>query len=239
MPGGTVFPGFQGFLDLTVGVPDPTTGIAVIDVTGSSTYLSLPLSLPFGGMLTLCIKPIVPVLAAGVVACNGGFDLGIVSAQDHDIGVVGVNGFTEQSCQAAGGTVEAPTAPHPGVCNGPVVINLSGEPDAGTGAVLLAPDARFGTQGLPAEVSIVSGTCDRQPPGDLTTFGFVSALSRAQIFDSNDEPGNTFSHDERGENFSCQAWTQEDGPGRLVLSVPAVHGAANGDDLITVFSLDD
>ncbi len=174
-----------------------------------------------------------------MIACNGGFDLGIVSTQDHDIGVVGVNGFTEQSCQAAGGTVEAPTDPHPGVCNGPVGVNLSGEPDAGAGAVLLAPDARFGTQGLPAEVSIDTGPCDQHPPGNLATFGFVSALSRAQILDSNDEPGNTFSHDERGENFSCQAWTQENGPGRLVLSVPAVHGAGNGDDLITVFSLDD
>ena len=31
---------------------------------------------------------------------------------------------------------------------------------------------------------------------------------------------------------------QENGPGRLVLSVPAVHGSTGG-DLITVFVLDD
>jgi hypothetical protein len=51
-------------------------------------------------------------------------------------------------------------------------------------------------------------------------------------------PGNLFAHDEVGENFSCSNWMQENGPGRLVLSVPAVHGGVD-QDLITVFVLDD
>jgi len=45
-------------------------------------------------------------------------------------------------------------------------------------------------------------------------------------------------HDEQGENFSCAAWTQENGPGTLVFSIPAVHGSTGGDIIITL-TLDD
>jgi hypothetical protein len=214
-------------------VPDPQSGLAVVDITAASDYLSVPL-----GLFTLCIKPIVPVTAAGVLACNGGFDLGVTSTQDHDIGVVGVNGFTEGECLAAGGTVEQPDDPHPGTCNGPVGVGPSGVASSGAGALLLAPDASFGTVGLPTEVSIALGPCEQHPVGDPTVFGFVSGLSRAEILDANAMPGNVFAHDEVGENFSCSNWMQENGPGRLVLSVPAVHGGVD-QDLITVFVLDD
>jgi hypothetical protein len=227
------FTGFSGFLDLAAGVPDPVTGLAVVDIVGASDFLSVQV-----GAFVLCIKPIVPVSAAGVLACNGGFNLGVTSTQDHNIGTVGANGFTADDCTAAGGTVEGATDPHPGVCNGPIEIGPSPEPDSGVGALRIAPDATFGTQGLPAEVTIDFGLCNQHGVGEPTVFGFVSGISRAEIRDANNVPEAVFQHDERGENFSCPLWMQENGPGRLVLSVPTLDGSASG-DLITVFVLDD
>jgi hypothetical protein len=180
----------------------------------------------------------VPVPAAGVLACSGGVDLGVSSSQDHNIGTVGVDDFTAADCSAAGGTLEGPGDPHPGVCNGPVEVGASPEPDSGAGALLLAPDARFGAQGLPAEVTIDVGACSEHGAGEPTLFGFVSGVSRATIADADDVGGAVLQHDEDGENFPCANWTQENGPGRLVLAVPAVHGT-NAGDLITVFVLDD
>ena len=55
------------------------------------------------GALTVCIKPTVPIVNAGVLACNGGVDLSVRSEQDHNIGVVGVDDFTALQCAAAGG----------------------------------------------------------------------------------------------------------------------------------------
>jgi len=223
----------QGFLDLTVGVPNPQTGLAAVAITAASEVISIPL-----GFFTLCIRPEVPVANAGILACGGGFDLGVSSAQDHNIGVVGVGGFTAVQCAAAGGTVEGPQGRHPGVCNGPVTVGPSGVLNSGSGALLLAPDGDFGTVGLPATASVDFGPCDQHGPGDPTVFGFVSALSSAVVTDAGNSPGAVLQHDEVGENFSCANWRQENGAGRLVLSVPAVDGGAEG-DLITVFVLDD
>ncbi len=221
----------SGSLTFAAGAPDPVTGLAYVDIVGSSEFLTANI-----GGFTFCLKPMVPVAKAGVLACKGGFDLGILSTQDHNIGVVGMGGFTEQQCLAAGGVVEGPNDPHPNVCNGPLEI-MAAEGDSGAGALLIAPDDRFGTQGLPAEVSIDLGNCDQQT-GDMTLLGFTSALARSDILNANDMPGVLFRHDELGENFSCAAWNQEDGPGRLVFSLPAVHGSTGG-DLIVVLVLDD
>jgi hypothetical protein len=227
------FGGFGGFLDLAAGPPDPVTGLARVDVVGASEFLTVQV-----GLLRVCIKPIVPVVGAGVLACNGGYDLGVSSAQDHNVGVVGADGFTAQDCADAGGVVEAASDPHPGVCNGPVDILPSPEQDSGSGALLIAPDARFATEGLPAEVTIDTGPCDTHGAGDPTLFGFVSGVSRATIADADNAADAILQHDEDGESFSCAQWMQENGPGRLVLSVPAVHGADSG-DIVTVFVLDD
>jgi hypothetical protein len=51
--------------------------------------------------------------------------------------------------------------------------------------------------------------------------------------------GSTLTYDNPGENFSCPAWTQEDGPGKLILTFPSLHGAIDGSDLINVFVFDD
>jgi hypothetical protein len=232
IPGNT-FSGLQGFLDLTVGEPDAVTGLATVDISDASTFISINL-----GLFNLCIRPEVPIAAAGILACNGGIDLGVTSSQDHNIGEVDVDGFNAADCTTAGGEVEQGDDPHPAVCNGPVTVGPSNVLDSGAGALLLAPDGNFNTVGIPAEVSIAPGPCESHPPGDPTVFGFVSGLSRAEIFDADDQSGNLFAHDEVGENFDCDDWMQENGPGRLVLSVPAVHGGTD-QDLITVFVLDD
>ncbi|MGH7786860.1 MAG: hypothetical protein ACRERC_08335 [Candidatus Binatia bacterium] len=223
--------GFSGYLDLAAGVPDPATGLAVVAITGASEFLSIPV-----GDLTLCIRPLLPVERAGVLACSGGVDLGVSSSQDHNVGVVGVDGFTADECAAQGGLVEV--TPHPGVCNGPVGLLASPEPDSGVGALLLAPDPRFDAHGLPAEISFAAGPCSAHGPGAPTAFGFVSGAARAEIANANNEPGELLTHQAEGENFSCAAWMTEDGPGRLVLAVPAVHGAG-AFDAITVIVLDD
>ncbi len=223
----------QGFLDLSVGVPNPQSGLATVSITAASEVISVPL-----GLFTLCIRPEVPIANAGVLACNGGFDLGVTSTQDHNIGVVGVAGFTAGACAAAGGSVEDAQARHPNVCNGPVSVGPSGVANSGSGALLLAPDGDFATVGIPATASVDFGPCQQHGPGEPTVFGFVSSLSRAVITDAGNQPGAVLEHDEVGENFSCENWRTENGPGRLVLSVPAVDGGAEG-DLITVFVLDD
>jgi hypothetical protein len=227
------FTNLTGFLTLAAGAPDPVTGLARVDIVDASPFLSTDI-----GGFTFCLRPIVPVINAGVLACNGGYDLGVTSAQDHNIGVVGMNGFTAAQCSAAAGTVESPDDPHPNVCNGPLEIGASPAADSGPGALLIAPDGRFGTEGLPAEISIDFDSCATHGPGDMTVLGFVSGIARADILDANNVADALLRYDEDGENFSCAAWTQENGPGRLVFSIPAVHGSTAG-DLIIAIVMDD
>lgn len=233
--------GFRGHLDLRGGVPDPVTGQASIDVIGASEFISADLS---SG--TLCIRPLVnePVLAAGLIDCEGGAELGIDVSQDHSIGVVGAGGFSAEECAAAGGTVEPAELPHPAVCNGPVVVGRLVGVDSGAGAVVIGPDAALGTQGLPAELSFLPPgmRCEDGPPGAVQRLALISGASRTRIFDRDNVAGQTLSYDDPGENFSCAAWTQEDGPGKLVLAIPTLHGIFVGGsvlDVINVFLLDD
>jgi len=92
----------DAYLELDAGVPD-ARGLATIAVVGGSEYIFAD-GANVG--VVLCLKPRLPVPAAGVVACNGGFDFSIVTAVDHNIGQVGVDGFSVDQCVAAGGTVE-------------------------------------------------------------------------------------------------------------------------------------
>lgn len=234
-----IFPvfGFEGFLDLTASMPDPVTGMAIIDVTGSSVYLSLDLNPDTA--LTFCVRPLVPAAAAGFVSCRGGFGAGAAAFQEHNLGVVGVDGFSEDDCAQLGGGVEPAEGFHPGVCNGPVVVDTDVENDSGVGAVRIAPDEAAGFAGLPAEVTLEAALpCGDEGPGDMAVLGLVSGLSRAEIHDFNNSADQTLVHDERGENFDCYRWAEEDGPGTLILSVPTLHGFG-GLDLITVFVFDD
>ena len=181
-----------------------------------------------------------PAAAVGIVDCDGGSNLGITIRQDHRIGVVGQNGFTAQNCTSGGGAVEAVPLPHGGVCNGPVTVESSANGDSGAGAVSIAPDAIVGVSGLPAELTFTMG---EQCPGEPTTpftdvLPLLSNDVRTEIVDVDN--GNTpLVSDTPGEAFSCPAWTQENGPGQLILSFPTLHGALGGADVINVFVFDD
>jgi hypothetical protein len=230
--------GFEGFLDLTVGVPDPTTGQAFVDVTGASEFIALDLNPE--AELVVCIRPLaIPVSKAGIIDCDGGIDLGISAQQDHHLGEVGVDGFSAEDCADAGGSVETADDLHPNVCNGPLEMDVSGENDSGPGAVKIAFDDAGGIQGLPVELTVESALpCGDEGEGTRTVLALVSALSRATILDVDDKLGETFTDEERGENFSCRAWVEENGPGRLVVALPALHGFV-GADMASVFRFDD
>lgn len=92
------------FLDLKAGQPD-ANGVASIDVVGASDFIFADArpTVP----LVLCLK-LMPVASAGIVACGGGFSLGFTTTQDHNIGQVGVNGFTAAQCQSMSGHLESP-----------------------------------------------------------------------------------------------------------------------------------
>jgi hypothetical protein len=223
--------GFQGHLDLQLGSVDPQTGIARVSVVGASPFLSLDL----GGM-TLCVRPLVPALDAGVIDCDGGSSFDVRTLQDHNVGQVGVGGFTAQDCELAGGAVEDPAQPHPNVCNGPIATMLGEAPDSGSGALLIAPLAQFGTSGLPVEFDVQTGPCKTGGPQEV--FAFSSEAYRAEITDAGNVGGAVLVHEEVGENFSCAGFTQENGPGRLVFSLGTLHGLDTA-DAILVFVLDD
>jgi len=224
-------------LDLTAGAPSPETGVARVDVSGASDYLTLDLT-P-GVPLVLCIHPLVPVSGAGVLDCDGGSDFSVRASQNHNLGVVGEQGFTEGDCAAAGGVVESAADPHAGVCNGPVAVVTKGQGDSGSGALFLAPDPARGTVGLRAEVTVETALpCGDEGPPETVSFGFVSGRSAAEITNANNQPGVVLAHEAQGENFSCPLWGLKDGPGRLLLSIPALHGLG-GQDVINVFVLDD
>lgn len=210
--------GFTGTLDLSAGQPDSLTGQAVIDVigTGDTPYLVLdmttqPTPVPF----TICVWPQVPAAGAGVVACRGGTGLDVRATQDHRLGEVDLNGFTAGDCAAAGGTVESAGQPHPGVCNGPLQVDLAGGADAGAGAVRLHVPVKMTVQAAPP--------CDATGAVD-TILHLTTAAAHGEIQNADNVPGSVLGVDERGENFSCPNWTQADGSGRFVFTLPALHG---------------
>ncbi len=92
----------SAFLDLEAGQPN-AAGIATINVTGASEFIFADGS-QFG--IVLCIKPLVPVMSAGIVTCKGGLPLGFKLTQDHNIGQVGINGFTAADCETMQGHIE-------------------------------------------------------------------------------------------------------------------------------------
>ncbi|MBI4518928.1 MAG: hypothetical protein HY699_24315 [Deltaproteobacteria bacterium] len=153
---------FQGWLELDAGTPDEN-GVAAIDVAASSEYIFADLR-PLSPMI-VCLKPLVPALNAGAIACKGQQDFSFSVAVDHVAGVVGENDFTAEQCQAmcgpiGCGTVEGADDPHPNVCNGPVSAGVGMRGDSGRGAVALAPDPETEEGGLQFELSFVKpGAC--------------------------------------------------------------------------------
>ena len=116
LPGGlTVEVGkFQGqsngqteaaFLDLEAGELDEH-GFTNISIPRASQYIYVDATTLAG--FVICIKPLVPVVNAGALGCNGGMDVSIFLNQDHRLGRIGVNGVTAAQCAAAQGHVEVP-----------------------------------------------------------------------------------------------------------------------------------
>jgi len=238
--------GFTGYIEFEAGVPDPETGLAEVAITDASDYISMLLQ-PFAGApMAICLRPLreeFPVANAGTLSCNGGYDFGFTVTQDHNIGVVGVDGFTEADCSEAGGTIEPEGGAHPGVCNGPISEGESGS-DSGPGALLIAPDPDTLEGGLPALLGIEEAL----PCGDEgveetpVPLGFTTGIARATILDRDNVEGDVLEVERQGENFSCADWTVEDGPGTLVLAAPVVDqdtGVIGFFDIANVFVFDD
>lgn len=94
----------DAFLEFEAGEPDEN-GIAVINVTAASDYIVANATI---ANITLCIKPLVPVQGAGVIQCNGGMDLSVLTSIDHVAGRIGEGGFSAADCANLGGNLEGP-----------------------------------------------------------------------------------------------------------------------------------
>jgi len=80
--------------------------------------------------------------------------------------------------------------------------------------------------------------CTGVGTGFSAVFVLLSSDTRTQI-DHVDNGSASLTYDNPGENFSCPAWTQENGPGKLILSFPTLHGAVGNADVINAFVFDD
>jgi hypothetical protein len=237
--------GFEGFLDLEGTEVDPATGIARIDVVGASERITLD-GVTSGGPIVICIEPLpdqFPVIGAGIVDCNGGTAVGYDLTYDHNVGVVGQDGFTAQQCTAAGGVVE--DEPHPGVCNGGPVVGTS-TVDTGPGGLIIAELPQLGNPGflvrITTETSLPCG--DEGPPTFEGALPLTTGRIAVSVTDAGDTPGARLSAETVGSNFSCLEFEEENGPGTLTLGtvtydlVPASFPGLTL-DVITAFSLDD
>jgi len=136
---------------------------------------------------------------------------------------------------------------HAGVCNGPLLTAL-GTGDSGPGALIFAPnpdDPTYPTVGIPVEITTETALPCGDEPGagfGVVDIAFTTGLSRATIFDANNAAGSDLVTEQQGENFSCENWTQEDGPGTLVLVAPIIDLAVpplGTTDVNNVFVLSD
>jgi len=237
--------GFSGFIDLEATAVDPATGQARVDVVGASELITLD-GVSGAGPIVICVRPRqdqFPVVGAGVVDCDGGTAFGYSLAYDHDIGTVGVSGFTAQQCTAAMGVVEG--SPHAGVCNSGPMVGSSSE-DTGPGGLILAQIPGVGNPGfmvsITTETSLPCG--DEGPPVFEGALPLTTGRIVTTLHDVDDVPGAMLQAGTIGSNFSCANWRQENGPGTLTLSsvtydlAPAAFPGLTV-DVISAFVLDD
>ncbi|MEO8602973.1 MAG: hypothetical protein ABI629_10380 [bacterium] len=257
--------GMTGFLELSAGAPDPSTGVSYVDITDASEYFAV--SIP-SGQQALCIRVLrdqLPVRNAGLVACYGGGALGLDLTLNHHVGQVGTcqcgaaagegcgaDGdcpggvcFDAQRCADAGGTLEGVDDTFPGVCRS----SLDGRPlagNSGIGALLLSPDPVNGTiKGVPAAI-INEGSlpCGDEPdaPGYSIDMAFTTGTARGRVVNYNNLDGETLETQQTGENFNCGDWTRQDGPGTMVLASPmynlAIGSGAMADAITTLILAD-
>ncbi len=98
----------HAFLELEAGAPDPVTHVASIDVTSSSDYLVAPVD-ALGANFIVCLKLLTPARNAAAIDCDGGSDYSIGLHGDHNVGQLGVDGFTADQCTAINGVIEGGT----------------------------------------------------------------------------------------------------------------------------------
>jgi len=253
---------FKGFVEFEAGAPDPATGLAIVDVVDSSEYIEA--FVPLGG-ITLCLKP-EPVQGAGVISCGSpagrslrvnarfaggehydrdGFLLQCRSSVnyttyltvDHNIGVVGVDGFTEEDCSAAGGNIENRMGQR--ICNGSFQTGQLDELSAAPGEMILAPIPPL--VGFPVQI-----VQERNPPcgdegpsgGMSTSIAITTMRSAAKIFDADNIPGEEREFDIQGEPFSCDDFSEPGSGGVLVFAAPQLNLPILGDG-VTQFRFTD
>jgi len=128
-----------------------------------------PVSVP--GLVCACVRSLAsPALngnaGEGHIGCgdNGLADTGYLYSVDHNIGVVGQNGFTANDCADAGGTVEdgSTAHPHSGVCNGAPVLTFSGH--GGQGSSLIESNTAI-------SLIVDVGACVTDGSGDPALYG--------------------------------------------------------------------
>jgi hypothetical protein len=237
--------GFSGWIELEGTAVDPGTGQARIDVVGASPLITLD-GFAGGGPVVICIEPRqdqFPVIGAGAIDCDGGTAFGYTLAYDHNAGVVGVGGFTEQQCRAATGVVE--DAPHAGVCNSGPVVGTS-TADTGPGGLIVAEIPGLGNPGfmvrITSETALPCG--DEGPPVFEGPLPLTTGTVATTLHDADDVPGAQLRDETRGANFSCSRFAEENGPGTLTLAsvtfdLQPVAFPGLFVDVITTFVLDD
>jgi hypothetical protein len=239
-------PGFTGWIELEGTAVDPTTGQGRIDVVAASPLITLDGISPGAGPVVICIEPDpdqFPVVGAGVIDCDGGTPFGYTLAYDHNIGLVGAGEFTAEQCTEMGGVVE--DQPHAGICNSGPVVGMS-TADTGPGGLIIAEIPGLGNPGflvrITTETALPCG--DEGPPTFEGALPLTTGTVSTSLVDVDNTPGARLGAETTGVNFSCNRWTEENGPGTLTLqsvtydSAPAGLGGLTI-DLITAFVFDD
>jgi len=137
---------------------------------------------------------------------------------DHNIGVVGENGFTEQDCIDAGGTVEdgSTAHPHSGVCNGPPAIIFSSHGGKGSAVIesnnalsLISDGGACVTDssGDPALYGPDGIACTDDDPGQAEPVMLTntSGTAVAQLLDAGNDSGSVIGPDAQCGALPCQA----------------------------------
>jgi hypothetical protein len=257
---GFPFYGFEGFLDFKA---TGNGSIVFLDLTDASDYLQVNLPLAGTAVCLKILKDQLPIHNAGLLSCGGNLPLGIKVTQDHDIGVVGrCSGgdnagnacsdagdcpggkcFAAEDCTAAGGRLEDENHPHPGVCNGPIV-GVQDTEASPPGTLVLAPDPNGIVAGIPIELSQEASTpCgDEGAVGMPIRIGFTTGRAFSEVFNYNDIAGATLTGDPIvGMPFDCAHFSEENGPGTLVLSATNLDTPIAGQpgDILAQFYLVD
>lgn len=154
----------------------------------------------------------------------------------------------DSACDSAPGVEDGQcgqTLPHIGVCNSRFIPS-GGTGDTGPGSLTFAPIS--GLAGLPARLNLERALpCGDEGLGQPLGFALTSTRAQAIIQDVSNNLGQTLNfalEQATGatvrqfelQNFSCEQWTNPQGPGCLGLVAPVLHQNM-GADVVTAFKL--